>query len=72
MKENELLSLVADLVNKPVSTINLKMPLESIPEFDSITLLGIITAVEEEGKSLDLEMFENIKTLNDILKIVKS
>lgn len=71
MNENEKLALLEDIFEMDENSLTADMSLEDIEEYDSITKLSLIVAIEDEfGKKITGEVIKNFKTVQDILDVM--
>jgi acyl carrier protein len=65
--------LMADLFGVPADRITTESSQDDIPEWDSISHLNLMLALEDAfGVSLDVEDIRRLRSVNAILKFVES
>lgn len=73
MDETEALSWIADIFQEPVENIGPTTPRENIAGWDSLGVLSLMAEMDEKFDILiEEETLENLKTVNDILALLKS
>ena len=73
MKEEELFSLIAQILGIEKSQIKDDLARDSIDEWDSFNHLMLISEIEKEiGTKLTAEEIESIKTIKDLKELVAS
>lgn len=70
MTETEFLAGVENLVEAKSGSLQLNDAIEDIENFDSMTVLGLISLAESEGLSFSMEDFGNVTSLADIYAIL--
>ena len=73
--KDEMLEIVSKKTGYPIDVIGLDMDMESELGIDSIKrveILGDITEKVPELEKVDVEILNNIKTINDIISLIKS
>ena len=72
MNENEALTWIADIFQEPVENINAETPRDKIPGWDSLGVLSLMAEIDETFDILlEDEDLENLKTVNDILDVLR-
>jgi len=72
MTLEEKLALLDETFEADEGTVQADMMLEDIDEYDSMTKLSLIVMMEDEfGVKLTSDMVRNLKTVKDILDLMK-
>ena len=69
VREKALLEFIADIMDVDASTISLDTAYGSIPEWDSLMQLQLISELEDEF-GIDIPMNSSIRTLGDFYSII--
>lgn len=68
MTEEEKLALLEDLIDFPAGSLDPETALDSIDEWDSITVIGYLVILDEKfGKNLTGDAVRNFKTVKDAI-----
>ena len=70
MTKTEFLACVENLVDAKPGSLHLNDTIEDIENFDSMTVLGLISFAESEGLSFSMEDFGDVASLADIYAIM--
>ncbi|TMN20879.1 acyl carrier protein [Lentibacillus cibarius] len=71
--ENELIKIVADVLDLEIDEISPDMGPETLEEWDSVNALRILTNIEVDlGLRLPMETFMNAKTIGQIALAIRS
>ncbi len=72
MNEKEILEWIADIFEEPEENIQLDTPAEDIPAWDSLGVLNLMAALDEEYDILlSDEELQALRTVNDIITVFK-
>ena len=68
MESNELIAIVAEAVEVPTSSLTLQTELDSLPEWNSISMLSIIGKVDTNyGVTLNSADIQDCKTVGELI-----
>lgn len=70
MTKTEFLACIEDLVEAPHGSLRMENALADIDNFDSMTVLGLISFAESQGLTFSMEDFGDVKCLADIYAIL--
>lgn len=71
MSINEKIALIENCMDLEEGSLNLEDDLTQYDEWDSLTVLSIISAVDEKyHKTLTGEDLKKVKTVSDIMKLI--
>jgi acyl carrier protein len=72
MTQEETFAWIANIFEAPVESINLETTSEDIEAWDSLGVLNLMAALDEEfGIQLEDAEIENLKTVKDVLTVLK-
>ncbi|EOM77247.1 acyl carrier protein [Rhodococcus rhodnii] len=71
MNAEEFHELVVDEIGLDIAVADLTVPLDDVPDWDSVYLLKLVTAIEERtGASVVVSALLDARTLDDIRQAV--
>lgn len=66
-----ILQIITKSLNIPSKSINAKTNLNTLEEWDSLGMLTIMSAIDKKFKGkMNIESFEKIKNVSEIVKII--
>ena len=72
MLVEEKVSLIEECMDLDAGTLNINSQIDIFEEWDSLTVLSIIAAVAEKNHQIiPGEEFKKVKTVSDIVKLIK-
>lgn len=72
LTENEVLKLIADALDTEPSLIVRGIKSSDIPNWDSMGLLGLISALDRQGIACSLGNTDSLQSVDGILEVVKT
>ena len=70
-KVEDIRELVADIANIDPKDIKNDSDLYGFPDFDSLSILSLIVALDDLGISLDQGQVSKVRTFDDLLKLTE-
>jgi acyl carrier protein len=71
--QEQLLALIAEMLDLPANDVRLDMRREQTDEWDSMNHLRLVTAIESEcGVSFSMDEIVELQTPGDILRIIQA
>ena len=70
--KKHVLRIAAEVFSMPVEELNENIAVNSIPQWDSISHLNLITALEEKFcTTFDMDVLFEVETLGDFIKLLE-